>query len=202
MGNFHYLVAGLPDISTSWKGGDAPLVAAIEEIHANCSKAELKIVELMDRGLSAEGLDASFYREAASCRNSFVRDWFAFDLAVRNAKVRYLNSQLGRPADKDVVILEDEASVPEFAEAAKTASVLASGDILSRERGLDDLYWAKASELTTFDYFNLNTVLAFLAKASIIRRWLLLDEETGRELFKKLVEEVRGTFSGVKYEEK
>ena len=39
-------------------------------------------------------------------------------------------------------------------------------------------------------------------KMMIIRRWLILDEATGREMFKKLVDEVRGTFKGVEYNEK
>ena len=34
-----------------------------------------------------------------------------------------------------------------------------------------------------------------------IRRWLLLDEEAGRAMFKRLVDEVRGTFKGVEYNE-
>ena len=40
-----------------------------------------------------------------------------------------------------------------------------------------------------------------VAKMMIIRRWLILDEETGRIMFKKLVDEVRGTFKGVEYNE-
>ena len=40
-----------------------------------------------------------------------------------------------------------------------------------------------------------------MAKMMIIRRWLILDEETGRAMFKRLVDEVRGTFKGVEYNE-
>ena len=36
----------------------------------------------------------------------------------------------------------------------------------------------------------------------IIQRWLKLDEQTGREMFRRLVEEVRGTFKGVEYNDK
>ena len=44
-------------------------------------------------------------------------------------------------------------------------------------------------------------MLAYVAKLHIVNRWLALDQEKGRELFRQLVSEVRGTFKGVKYTE-
>ena len=76
-----------------------------------------------------------------------------------------------------------------------------ANDILARERGIDDLYWDKIDELTLFDYLNFDKILGMVVKMMIIRRWLILDEATGREMFKKLVDEVRGTFKGVEYNE-
>ena len=76
-----------------------------------------------------------------------------------------------------------------------------SKDILARERGIDDLYWDKIDEITLFDYLNFSKILGMVVKMMIIRRWLILDEERGREMFKRLVDEVRGTFKGVEYNE-
>ena len=95
--------------------------------------------------------------------------------------------------------LDPEA--PEFKEQARLQSILEGNDILARERGIDDLYWDKIDELTLFDYLNFDKILGMVAKMMIIRRWLILDEETGRAMFKKLVDEVRGTFKGVEYNE-
>ena len=95
--------------------------------------------------------------------------------------------------------LEPEA--PEFKEQARLQSILEGNDILARERGIDDLYWDKIDELTLFDYLNFDKILGLVAKMMIIRRWLILDEEAGRAMFKKLVDEVRGTFKGVEYDE-
>ena len=61
--------------------------------------------------------------------------------------------------------------------------------------------WDKIPEITTFNYFDLEAVLAFVAKLHIIDRWLALDEEAGRAMFRTLVNEVRGTFKGVEYVE-
>ena len=87
----------------------------------------------------------------------------------------------------------------EFEEAAALDNVLGAGDILSRERGLDDLMWAKIDNLTLFNYFDIDVILGFIAKLNIVARWFKLDEQTGREMFKRLVDEVRGTFKGVEY---
>ena len=45
-------------------------------------------------------------------------------------------------------------------------------------------------------YFDINVILGFLCKLHIVSRWAMLDEQTGREMFRKLVDEVRGTFRG------
>ncbi len=79
---------------------------------------------------------------------------------------------------------------------------LDSKDILRREWSIDDLYWDKINELNLFDYLNFDKILGMMVKMMIIRRWLVLDENKGREMFKKLVDEVRGTFRGVEYNEK
>ena len=86
-----------------------------------------------------------------------------------------------------------------FEEAPGVQAALATTDILARERALDDIRWEKISALNLFDYFNLDTILGFIARYRITRRWAVLDEQAGRELFRKLVQEVRGTFKGVEY---
>ena len=149
------------------------------------------------------------YKEALSHRLGFIREFFTFDLNVRNQKVRYLNQALGRAPEKDILSLRDpeaeetglEPEEPEFKESAKLQAILEGHDILARERGIDDLYWDKIDEITLFDYLNFDKILGMIVKMMIIRRWLILDEEAGRQMFKKLVDEVRGTFKGVEYNE-
>ena len=127
-----------------------------------------------------------------------------------NGKGRYLNQALGRDPEKDVLSLRDpeaeetglEPEETEFKEETRLQSILEGKDILARERGIDDLYWEKIDEITLFDYLNFNKVMGMVVKMMIIRRWLVLDEQTGREMFKKLVDEVRSTFKGVEYNEK
>lgn len=205
MHNYEYIVASLPDIAAGWKFGEKTPKDYIEEIEALCDKKDVELIGFLQGGLEGRDLNADFYEKALAHNNSFIREYFAFDLNLRNAKVRYLNKALSRPADKDTIALltpsgDIRSELDSFEESARLDAVLAAGDILSRERGLDDLMWDKIDALTTFNYFDINKILGFIAKLNIVARWFNLDEQTGRELFKRLVDEVRGTFRGVEYD--
>jgi hypothetical protein len=102
------------------------------------------------------------------------------------------------PADDELATAEER----EFKEAGKLQTILEGKDILARERAIDDLYWEKIDELTLFNYLDFEAILGVVVKMMIIQRWLKLDEQTGREMFRRLVEEVRGTFKGVEYNDK
>ncbi len=210
MNNYVYIIAGLPDFTPDWKQGDKSLEEYLSQVKELLSAKDQETVRLIEDGFDKEKIGQEFYKEVLAHGNAFIRDFFQFDLNVRNAKVRYLNQALGRDPLKDVLSMADpdaeekgnEVEEPEFKEAARLQSILEGRDILARERGIDDLYWDKIDELTLFDYLNFDKILAFVVKMMIIRRWLLLDEQTGREMFKRLVDEIRGTFKGVEYNEK
>lgn len=209
MNNYIYIIAGLPDFTPDWRQGEKSLDEYIGQIRELLSAKDNEVLEFIFKGFDKNQINLEFYKEALSHRIGFIREFFLFDFNVRNQKVRYLNQALGREPLKDVLSLNDpddenvtEAEEPEFKEAAKLQGILERNDILMRERGIDDLYWDKIDEMTLFDYLNFDRILGVIVKMMIIRRWLLLDEETGREMFKRLVDEVRGTFKGVEYNEK
>lgn len=190
MNNYYYIIAGLPELSRDWTAGEKDADAIIGEIKGQCSARDRAVIEFLEKGYAAEELSPDFYGESLKHKVRFIREWFGFDLDVRNAKVKYLNKALGREASKDVISIpgrETEGN-PEL------ERILSDNDILARERGIDDLYWAKADSLTVFHYFDLTVILGFIARLKIIDRWLKLDEKTGREMFKKLVDEVMETF--------
>ena len=206
MKNYEYIIASLPDITTGWKFGDKGPEDYIEEIIDLCSDKDRMLIGFLLSGYHEENLNTDFYAKALVHADAFIREYFRFDLNIRNAKVKYLNKALGRPADKDILSFGEDtdqrvldAAEAEFEEAADLETILNSGDILSRERGIDDLMWEKISDLTTFNYFDIDAVLGFITNLNIVARWYKLDEHTGREMFKKLVDEVRGTFKGVEY---
>jgi hypothetical protein len=209
MNNYIYIIAGLPDFTPDWRQGDKSLEEYLTQVKELLSEKDRKAVRLIEDGFDKEKIGLEFYKEALSHGSKFIREFFQFDLNVRNAKVRYLNQALDRDPLKDVLSMADpeaeekgiEIEEPEFKEAARLQTILEGKDILARERGIDDLYWDKIDEITLFDYLTFEKILGIVVKMMIIRRWLILDEEAGRAMFKRLVDEVRGTFKGVEYNE-
>ena len=193
MSNFEYIISSLPFLTYDYKYENGQgFYSVLEEIKENLGEEDTKALKSPLR---------------------FVREYFRFDLNLRNAKVRYLNRVLGRPEDMDVVSGKGEEEDQdldidgyrftggEFEESARVQNALESASLLDREKALDDITWEKIDSLETFHYFDITAVLAYVTKLHIVDRWLALDEEKGRELFRKLVQEVKGTFKGVNYTE-
>lgn len=197
MNNYEYIISSLPAISLDWKFGEgASFETYVDWIKSQLSKADIKVVDRLLDGYKDENLTREFYEAALKDGNRFLKEYYTFDLNVRNGKARFLNKAFERPLDQDTIKLE----TGEFPEGPKLEEALNAPDLLSRERGLDSLMWDKINEITTFDYFDLEAILGFIARLHIIGRWFALDEKTGREMFRRLVDEVRGTFKGVNYE--
>lgn len=186
MNNYEYIIASLPVLGKDARSLDAD--ALVQGIRGQCSASDNALIDRLMDAFDAEKLDAAFYEAALGSRNHFLREFLRFDLQVRNTKVEYLNSVLGRPEGQDVLPMEEE-----FDEKPRVMEILSGTDILKREKGLDDLMWEKADSLTQMDLFDIDIILAFIAKIMIASRWSKLDEETGREMFRRLVNEIRKT---------
>lgn len=195
MTNYYYIVASLPPISRDWKFGDKTAEELIGEIKNLSTPGDLELIEYVEKGFNDSNLDGTFYRNALTHRNKFIKEYYRFDLNVRNAKVRYLNKALGRETDRDVI----DIPAGDFEQAGVLDGILNGKDILGRERAIDNLYWEWLDGMTVGHYFDMDVILAFILKLHIIDRWHMLDEQTGREMFRKLMDEVKATFKGVEY---
>ena len=193
MNNYEYIIAGLPLLQQD--GRENPDTEAIlADIREQLSTRDILTLDLLLDSYDPEKLDADLYRKAAASSNKFIRNFFELDLGVRNAKVEYLNRTLGRPEGTDVIVLDPEKENAEFEQKGEVDAILEGSDILARERGLDDFYWKAVDTLTVMDVFDLDIILAFVVKLKLVERWLRLDEATGRELFRKLVKEIKENF--------
>ena len=194
MDNYVYIVASLPELTASFENTNFDYAATKESIMELLSEKDQQLVELFEEGFNEETLGADFYAKAAESKNRFIREYFDFDGRLRNMKVAYLAKRLGKQGD-DYFVPMPEA---DFEEESQIKEILANADFVLREQKIDELKWEKASDIARLDNFNMNTILAFLAKAKTVQRWAELDKEKGEEMFRKLVKEVRGTFAGVK----
>ena len=214
MSNFEYIISSLPYLTADFKYQEGQgFKSTVDQIRENLSEHDTAVLDFVLSGYDADVLGPDFYAQALSHPLKFVREFFRFDLNLRNAKVRYLNRELGRPDNQDLITGEGTEedqdldidgyrfSGGEFEELQKVEDALASTSLLGREKALDDISWEKITQLETFHYFDLTAVLAYIAKLHIVNRWLALDQEKGRKLLRQLVNEVRGTFKEVNYTE-
>ena len=195
MDNYVYIVASLPELTAGLENTGFNYAATKESIMELLSEKDQKLVELFEEGFNEDTLGADFYAKAAESKNRFIREYFDFDARLRNMKVAYLAKRLDKKGE-DYFVDMPEA---DFEEYQQIKDILENADFVLREQKMDELKWEKASDIARMDYFNMNAILAFLAKAKTVQRWAELDPVKGQEMFEKLVKEVRGTFEGVKY---
>ena len=189
MDNYVYIVAGLPELTSGFENAGFDYAAVKESIMELLSEKDQQLVELMEDGFDENSLGAEFYAKAAESKNRFIREYFDFDGRLRNMKVNYLAKRLGKESDPYLVNLEEA----DFEEEKQINEILNDADFVQREQKMDELKWEKASDIARMDYFNMNAILAFLVKAKTVQRWAELDANKGQEMFKKLVQEIRGT---------
>lgn len=198
MNNYEYIVASLPVIEPGSRlGSSSAANAIIDDIREQLSNKDNALVTMLLDGFDPEKLNAGFYRACLGSGSRFLREYFLFDLFLRNTKVEYLNASLGRPEGKDVLLLE-ELEDYEFEQKEEIVEILSGTDIIGREKGLDLAIWEHVEEVTTMDVFDMDAILGFIARLKIIDRWDKLDPETGAELFRRLIKEIRATYDNKK----
>lgn len=189
MDNYVYIVASLPEIAVNYEGAPFDYAAVKEDIVELLSENDQKLVELLEEGFDENTLGTEFYAKAAESKNRFIREYFDFDGRLRNMKVEYLAKRLDKQGSQYFVDMPEA----DFEEESQIKDILDNADFVLREQKMDDLKWEKASDIARMDYFNMNAILAFLAKAKTVQRWAELDKTKGEEMFRKLVKEIRGT---------
>lgn len=198
MDNYHYIIAGLPDLIPDLGNQQISYAEVSERILSNLSQKDRQLVKWFEFGSTPENLTPHFYYNIKKLKNRFLNDYFAFDLNLRNAQVRYLATKESFDESK-YTLGKVETSYEEY---PRLVQIFETANIFERELLLDKFKWNKITDLTMYHYFDMDVILAFLAKAKIAKRWLDLDKESGAKLFEELVNEVRGTFKGINFNSK
>ncbi len=195
MNNYHYIIVGLPYLVSDFGSQSFSYEAVASGIKAQLSKKDLNLVKWLEFGYDPTHLCAHFYYAVDKKKDHFLREYFDFDHKIRNAQVKYLSKKLALKDEKYLVGEFDN----QYDEYSHLMQIFETPNVIEREKALDLMRWEKISNIIVFEYFDIDVILAFLAKGNIVRRWLELDKTTGAELFKKLVDEVRGSFKGIDF---
>ena len=195
MNNYHYIIAGLPELLPDFHAEGFRYKVLESSIREQLSARDSRLVDWLDFGSDTSHLSGHFYRAVARQKSGFLRSYFDMDRRMRNAQVEFLSARDGLDSAR-YTVGETESYKEDFPELQ---TVFQCTDLYEREKRLDMFRWEKITGMTVFHYFDMDVILAFILKLHIIDRWHQLDEETGREMFRKLVNEVKATFKGVEY---
>ncbi|MBN1577584.1 MAG: DUF2764 family protein [Chitinispirillaceae bacterium] len=165
----------------------------------------------------ADQLSWFFYEEMAQRENAFIRDWYAFDLQLRNvaaaincrrslAHLDALSTDRDKAASALLIGRDDVAeailrsNAPDFGLAAQLPWIerllgLSRGKPLDFEKGIDTLRWDTLNEMTVATYFQAETVYAFYIKLIIVERWRALDPKSGKERLDRLLDELKASYT-------
>lgn len=202
MDNYHYIITGLPDLILNADNKSFSYDTLREAVYDNSGLGDRRWIEWLEFGCKEENLNPHFYRAAFQCKNPLIRSYFALDLEIRNRKVDFIRQKEGKSGESALAYKIEPANyvplefTPEQTEQLK--KIFGTDNILEKEQMLDKFKWDFLTAFNPYGVFNMNVILAFLAKGKLIDRWNKLDKKTGQEMFKKLVDEVRGTFTGIK----
>ena len=180
MNNYPYIIASLPDLVLDFEKHEFDYAFVRENIFFSLSEEDRRLVEWLESGFVESNLTKDFYRDCARCGNRFIREYFAFDYQLRTEKVAWI---------------ERRESGEDFEQKEALHKAFALPDIFRREQAICTVVWGKIEEMVIMDVFNINVILAFLAKFHIIARWNRLDRNTGRKLFDDFVQEIDETYN-------
>lgn len=195
MNNYHYIITGLPVLMPDFSSGQFSYQDIASSIKEQLSAKDRQTVRWLEFGMDTSHLSGHFYRAASRHKSPFIRQYYAMDRKIRNAQTIYLAEKEGLDASR-YTVGETASSKEDYPELQQ---ILQNRDLFEREHLLDRFRWDRITEMTVFHYFDIEVILAFLAKGMIVERWSRLDKEKGAALFRQYVDEVRGTFKGIDF---
>jgi hypothetical protein len=143
------------------------------------------------------------YGRCAASPSKYLREWGRFDRNLRNviaahtARGKGVNIADSLVGTDEITLSLSRSTAADFnlkGELEYIDTLLtALGDvanIVEKERAIDLIRWDKSNALAEFDSFGMPTVLSYLVKVGIIRRWAALDPVVGREMYERLVGEM------------
>lgn len=151
-------------------------------------------------------LTTFYYEEMLALKHNFLRQWFTFELNLKNALLVTIAKNNEIPYDNQIILANKAATkiarsnardlglTSEWPWIEKLLQITEMTDLLARERALDLMRWDFLDEYNTFEYFSLEVLLAYYIKLSIIERWLKLDKATGEEMFRQLLGELQNSY--------
>ncbi len=151
-------------------------------------------------------LTAGYFNYLTGNKNRFVREIATSNRNIGNI-MNALNGRKYEVAFEKNLIGEDTITAAlaksrardfglstEVDDIETLIQIFETDNLLDREFKLDVFKWNKLDEMTFFNYFTIERVLAFLQKLFIVERWFQLDKEKGQQMFNKILKDIESDF--------
>lgn len=155
-------------------------------------------------------LQSLYYEYVLQVENDFLKQWFMFDRDMKNILTAVNCRKYGYDTEKQLIPVKHENEVYEtliksspkpdlFADEVPYADKIlqiaeSEMDISEKEKALDNIKWKFLDEHTFFNYFTIEKILSFVIKLIIVERWIELDNETGKALFIRLINDIKMSY--------
>ena len=162
-----------------------------------------------DRLLLEDLLTGYYYDSVGAVGSAFLSEWFSLNKNIRNILAVFTCRRLGWDASRYIVgqgeveqnLLHSKAKDFDLGELLpylpKVLQIAEERDIARRERLIDLLKWQWMDDWTFVRIFDIDNVLCYYLRLSILERWSQLDEKTGEATFRKIVLSLKGESANV-----
>lgn len=195
---YYYLLTGLQDLERD--GNPMPKEDLLEQMQQQMPAGDWALVELLEAKAEDEILPEDeeesplseldrktrqLYARGMQSKNSFVRDWFRFNMDLNNVLVAQICKKHGFNPEKSLLGELPDDVQPEIEALSRIEN------LYDREKALDALRWDWLEERTLMSYFEVENVLAYYLQCEILHRWDNLNVEEGKRIFAQIVADMK-----------
>lgn len=158
-------------------------------------------------GLSwSDQLSSLYFKHGINCKNSFVSEWFDYNLNVTNVLTAISCVKHGYDKQKAIVGYNEISEIirtsnsrdfgirAEFPEVEEILRIAEESDLYERERKIDWMKWEWLEEKGFFHYFDVEHLFVYLVRLQLLTRWVQLEKETGKQVFRNMIAKLQSSF--------
>lgn len=148
-------------------------------------------------------LVAAFFREEVESQSGFLKHYLTFERNLRLVLTAYRAKQLNRDIAKELQFENPDENLivqlisqkdsknfdpPEGFEDLKAILDENYASPLALQKALNEYRFKKLDEISGFNVFSFDRILAYLASYFIVEKWMALDREQGLKIVDNIIE--------------
>ncbi|MCM1311881.1 MAG: DUF2764 domain-containing protein [Roseburia sp.] len=150
-----------------------------------------------------DAMSLEYYKYSVKCPNKAISRWFQLNFDMTNILTAMIARKNGWNVS-DYILGNNEICemirnnntkdfnlTTEYDYIGELMKIVDCENPVEKEKKIDFFKWTWLDELSSFNIFSIEAVFAYMCKLEILERWNKLDIETGREAFKRIIDNLR-----------